>query len=157
MEVIVTQTDSVLDCPLGWTNWSSSCYRHINTSHSWPAALATCSALGECLGDSSPLMRKCLISNPIGLWDGAIHCPNIRFLDTSTSPCPILLLCILSIIILISLFIRNVLLFLGKFAENGNFMKFCGNSYHDKMLLGFSVCIINVIQNYLSGHLGSNC
>ena len=34
------------ECSPGWESWSSSCYKHINISHTWSAALATCAALG---------------------------------------------------------------------------------------------------------------
>lgn len=35
------------ECPAGWTAWSDSCYRHINSPHSWAEALALCNSLGE--------------------------------------------------------------------------------------------------------------
>jgi len=53
------------DCPTGWSTWSTSCYRHINTSHSWPAALATCSSLGSNLADIESRSENIFISNLI--------------------------------------------------------------------------------------------
>jgi len=63
------------DCPHGWTNWSSSCYRHINSSLSWSSALATCSALGSNLVDVQSKAENSFISNMTGstdFWSGGI-------------------------------------------------------------------------------------
>ena len=38
--------ENISECPQGWTAFSSSCYRHINSPHTWPEALAVCNALG---------------------------------------------------------------------------------------------------------------
>lgn len=60
------------DCPHGWTSWSSSCYRHINTSYTWSSALATCSALGSNLVDIHSKSENSFISNftSSDLWTG---------------------------------------------------------------------------------------
>ena len=35
------------ECPVGWVGWSSSCYRHLPSPSTWPAAQAICLALGD--------------------------------------------------------------------------------------------------------------
>lgn len=62
------------DCPQGWTAWSGSCYRHINTSHTWPAALATCGALGSNLADIDSRSENLFLTNLIDTdsWTGGL-------------------------------------------------------------------------------------
>jgi len=62
------------DCPHGWTNWSSSCYIHINTNYTWSYALATCSALGSNLVDIHSKSENSFISNltSSNVWTGGV-------------------------------------------------------------------------------------
>jgi len=66
------------DCPHGWTSWSSSCYRHINTSYTWSSALATCSALGSNLVDIQSRSENSFISNLTltDFWTGGALVPE---------------------------------------------------------------------------------
>ena len=67
------------DCPHGWSSWSTSCYRHINTSFTWSSALATCSALGSNLVTVQSKTENSFVANlssGSSFWTGGILLPS---------------------------------------------------------------------------------